>query len=235
MALAFLERRLRRLALDDFLLQLQVRGGQLHGALAQHLHDLIQMDGRLPRAAMRCLNRRDGLGKENPRLPDDRHAFAGRAARQHFREQRLLVELGQVQRLQSGGQGLAPQSSRRLQARRAALLQVSLQRHLIASGKFAFHASSNLRAACRTDWADFATNCCARAISFFSPGCESGPAPASPGRGWRPGVPVATLATSGRAAPAPGACATPSHIVVTTRLVLLSCCQARFSGTHRDA
>ena len=124
MVLAFLERRFRRLALGDFLLQLQIRGGQLHRALAQHLDDLIQVDGGLPRAAMRCLDRRDRLGKENPRLLDERGAFAGRAARQHFRDQRLLVELGQVQRLQSGGQRLASQSSRRLQARRLALLQM---------------------------------------------------------------------------------------------------------------
>ena len=42
--------------------------------------------------------------------------------------QGLLVELGQFQRLQPGRQGLASQSSRRLQTRLAALLQVPSQR-----------------------------------------------------------------------------------------------------------
>ena len=42
MALAFFQRRLRRLALDDFLLQAQIGGGQFHGALAEHLDNLLR-------------------------------------------------------------------------------------------------------------------------------------------------------------------------------------------------
>ena len=119
MMLAFFERLLRRLALGDLQAQFQVRGGQFHRALAQRLDEFFQVDGGLPRAAMRFLDRGDRHGKENPRLLDERGAFAGRAARQHFRDQDLLVELGQVQRLQSGGQRLAAQPARRLQARPA--------------------------------------------------------------------------------------------------------------------
>ena len=95
--------------------------------------NLIQVGGGLPRAAMRFLDRGDRLGKENSRLLDERGALAGRAARQHPGDQDLLVELGQVQRLQPGGQRLAAQSPRRLQARLRTLLQVRSQRRLIAS------------------------------------------------------------------------------------------------------
>ncbi len=132
MMLAFLERRFRRLALGDFQAQFQVRGGQFHRALAQRLDEFFQLDGGLPRAAMRLLNRRDRHGKENSRLLDERGAFACRAARQHFRDQDLLVQLGQVQRLQSGGQRLTAQPARRLQARLPALLQMRSQRRPIA-------------------------------------------------------------------------------------------------------
>ena len=172
MALAFFERRLHRLALGDLLAQFQVGGGQFHRPLAQRLDEFLQMDGGLLRAAMGFLNRGDRRGKENPRLLDERGALAGRAARQDFRDQGLLVQLGQVQRLKSGRQGLAPQSSRRLQARLAALVQMRLQRRPIASRQIedvAFHGFLNSWAARRTDRADFATIRCVLAISFFRP------------------------------------------------------------------
>ena len=57
----------------------------------------------------------------------------GGIARQHQGDQRLLVNPGQVQRLQPQGHGLASQLLRRLQARPRTLLQVSAQRRLIAS------------------------------------------------------------------------------------------------------
>ena len=87
-------------------------------------------------------------------------------------DQGLLVELGQVQRLQAGGQRLAAQALRRLQARLPALLQVRSQRGLITSRqieKLAFHAFLNSRAARRTDLADFTTSRCVLAISFLRP------------------------------------------------------------------
>ena len=79
--------------------------------------NFFQLGRRLPRAAMRFLDRGDRFGKENPRLLDERGAFAGPAARQQFGHQGLLVQFGQVQRLQAGGQRLAAQSARRLQIR----------------------------------------------------------------------------------------------------------------------
>jgi len=63
-------------------------------------------------AAMRFLDRRDRHGKENPRLLDQRGAFAGQAVRQYFRNQNRLVQFREVQRLQSGGQGLRAQALR---------------------------------------------------------------------------------------------------------------------------
>ena len=75
----------------------------------KRLDEFFQVGGGLPRAAMRFLDRGDRHGKENSRLFDERGAFAGRAARQYFRDQDLLVEFGQVQRLQPGGQRLAAQ------------------------------------------------------------------------------------------------------------------------------
>ena len=115
MALAFFERFLHRLALSDFLFQNQVGGGQLHRALAQHLDDLIQVDGGLPRAPMNCLHRGNRLGKESPRMLDERGAFAGHATWQHLGNQDLLMELGHVQRLQTGGQRLLAHAARRFQ------------------------------------------------------------------------------------------------------------------------
>ena len=57
---------------------------------------------------MRFLDRRDRHGKENSRLLDERGAFAGRQPGNTLRDQDLLVELGQVQRLQPGGQAWPP-------------------------------------------------------------------------------------------------------------------------------
>ena len=80
---------------------------------------------------MRLLDRGDGLGKKSPRPPDHRIPGAGGVARQHQGNQRLLVNPGQVQRLQSDGHGPASQTLRRLQARLWTLLQVFSQRRLI--------------------------------------------------------------------------------------------------------
>src|SRR6185436_19973908 len=88
------------------------------------------------------------------------------------RDQDLLVELGQVQRLQAGRQSLATQSSRRFQAALPALLQVRAQGILITLRQIeelSFHAFRNSRATRRTERADFATNRCVSAISFLSP------------------------------------------------------------------
>ena len=115
----------------------------------KRLDEFFQVGGGLPRAAMRFLDRGDRHGKENSRLLDERGAFAGRTARQHFGDQDLLVELGQVQRLQSGGQRLVAQPARRFQPGVAALLQMRSQRRLIASRqieKLAFHRPPNLAA-----------------------------------------------------------------------------------------
>ena len=93
-------------------------------------------------------------------------------ARQQFGDQSLLVELGQIQRLQPGGQRLAAHAARRLQAGLPALLQVGAQRRLITSRQieeFAFHTFPNSRATRRTDLADFTTSRCVLAISFLRP------------------------------------------------------------------
>lgn len=120
--------------------------------------------------AMRLPDRGNPRHKENPRLLDERGAFAGRAAWQHFGDYGLFVEPCQVQRLQPGGQCLTAESSCRLQVRLLALLQVRSQRDLIASrqvGEFALHAFLNLRVTRRTDRADFVTSRCVLAISFL--------------------------------------------------------------------
>ena len=99
---------LHRFALGDFEAQFQVGGRQFHRALAQRLDEFFQVGGSLPCACDESLDRGNRRGKENPRLLDERGAFARQAARQNLRDQHLLVEFGQVQRLQPGGQGLLP-------------------------------------------------------------------------------------------------------------------------------
>ena len=120
--LALFERCLRRLALDDFLFQLQVRGGQFHRALAQHFDNFIQVEGGLPHVMMSFLNRDDRLGEKSPRPPDERAAFAVRNAGQHLGHQDLFMEPGNVQRLQSGGRRPPAQAASRPQVRLPALL-----------------------------------------------------------------------------------------------------------------
>ena len=166
---AFFKRRLHRLALDDFLLQFLVRGGQLHRALAQHLHDFVQVEGSLVRRVANLLDRGDCLGEKRSRPLDNHGASASRDAGQHPGNQDLLVELGDVECLQFGGRRPLPHPVRPQQGCLRALLQIGQQRRLIVSGKFAFHVLPNSRATRRTDLADFSTSRCVLAISFFSP------------------------------------------------------------------
>ena len=63
--------------------------------------------------------------KESPRLLDERSAFACRATRQYFRDQNVLVKLGQIQRLHTGVQRLLAHALRRVQARAGSLSQVA--------------------------------------------------------------------------------------------------------------
>ena len=101
--LAFFERRLRRLALGDFLAQFQIRGGQFHRALAQHFHDLIQVNGGLPRGVINFLHAGGRLNKEI--LLDESGAFPGRQAWQYPGE-RICSWSWPIQRLQPGSQRL---------------------------------------------------------------------------------------------------------------------------------
>ena len=58
---------------------------------------------------MRFLDGGDGLGKKSPRPPDHPFPGAGGVGRQYQGNQRLLVEPGQIQRLQTQGHGPASQ------------------------------------------------------------------------------------------------------------------------------
>jgi hypothetical protein len=125
MALAFFERLLRRLALGDF----QTFNSRFEAASStvRWLNvstNFFRWTAASRALRMRFLNRGDRHGKENPRLLDERGAFAGRAIRQHFRDQDLLVELGQVQRLQPGGQRLPPRPRAGCRLAPASLLEV---------------------------------------------------------------------------------------------------------------
>jgi len=109
--------------------------------------------------ALRCIFSTGVMAtaKKNGRLLDQRVALPGWEFGQQLGHQDLFMELGQIQRLQSGGQSQASQSPRRIQARLPPLLQVRPQRRLIAARQvqdLSFHAFRNSRAACRTDRAD---------------------------------------------------------------------------------
>ena len=70
------------------------------------------MNRRLARVAMRFFEGGDRHGKEQARLPDHDGVLAGRTGRQQFGDERLFMNPGEVERLQSGGQGLPAQASR---------------------------------------------------------------------------------------------------------------------------
>ena len=172
MVFAFLERRLRRLALGDLQAQFQVRGGQFHRALAQRLDEFFQLDGGLPRAAMRLLDRGDRHGKENPRLLDER---ARRAAGQPGNTSATRICSCSLARSSvcspaASAWPPSPRADSRLACRPC--FRWARQRRPIAAGKieeFAFHGFPILRPACRTDRADFTTSRWVLAISFLSP------------------------------------------------------------------
>ena len=82
---------------------------------------------------MRPLERGDDPGKKSARMSDQRFPGAVRVAWQNQGNQRLLVNPGQVQRLQPQGHGPASQFLRRRQTRLGILLKVFPQRRLILS------------------------------------------------------------------------------------------------------
>ena len=71
MLLAFREGFLRGPALDDFMLQLPISGGQLNGALAQRLVHLVQLAIGLQRGAMSFLDWCECSAKESTRSLDN--------------------------------------------------------------------------------------------------------------------------------------------------------------------
>ena len=91
------------------------------------------MGVRLLRGPMRLLNRCDGLGKKTSRPPDHgRSGFRG-IFRQDERDQCLLVNLRQVQRLQISSHRLPAEFFGRRGAGRRTGLDVSAQdRHIVA-------------------------------------------------------------------------------------------------------
>jgi len=74
---AFLQGFFRGLAPDDSPFQVTARGRQFHRAPAERPGQLMQVDVRLERGAMRFLDRGDGFGKENSRSFDDPIPAAG--------------------------------------------------------------------------------------------------------------------------------------------------------------
>jgi hypothetical protein len=116
--LAPAEGRLRRFALGHFLFQLPVRVGQIRAVPVQRLDHLIQADVGLERGVMSFLDRGDGLGKKRSRPPHHRLPGSRGVTRQDEANQRLLVNPGQIQRLQPAGHGLPAQAPGRRAAGR---------------------------------------------------------------------------------------------------------------------
>jgi len=106
MPFAFFQGGLRRFALAHLEVQVAIRCRQLDRTPAERLDDVAQIGSRLVRAGVRLLERNDRLGKKASRPLDEGVPFGRRATGQEFADERLLVQLGQVERLQPGRQRL---------------------------------------------------------------------------------------------------------------------------------
>ena len=107
MALALFEGRFYRHALQNFLLQFEIGGSQLHSALAQHFDEFFELDGGVSSASMGFFNRQHRHRKKYSGLPDNGGPPARRVARSQVGDQGLLMQFSQIQSLQAGRQRFA--------------------------------------------------------------------------------------------------------------------------------
>src|ERR1043165_9333713 len=131
MSPAFSESLLNLLPPNDAFLERPMGGRQVGGVPVESLVHLAQTGVALKGGAMRPFNRGNGLDKEHFRALDNPIAAGG-----GFQiGKRSLVNPGDVQGLQPEGHGLATETTRLVEVRPRALLQVSSQCRGVASRK----------------------------------------------------------------------------------------------------